>query len=58
MKILKTFKHKRLDFIETKYKKKYPTLLLKQTELFNSIQQCAFVPVHIGYTYNQTKGET
>lgn len=58
MKILKTYRHTRLDFIETYYKKRYPTLLLKQVELFNSIQQCAFVPVHIGYTYNQTTGET
>ena len=58
MKLLKTFKHYQLNYIETKYKKGYPTLLLKQSEFFNSINRCAFVPVHIGYTYNQTTGGT
>ena len=56
--ILKTFRHEKLDYIETKYKKGYPTLLLKQSEFFNSINRCAFVPVHKGYTYTQSKGET
>ena len=58
MQLLKTFRHERLNYIETKYKKRYPTLLLKQSEFFNSINRCAFVPVHIGYTYNQTTGGT
>ena len=58
MKILKTFRHTHMDFIEIEYKKRYPTLLLKQSEFFNSINRCAFVPVHIGYTYKQTTGET
>lgn len=57
MKILKTYRHARLDYIETKYKKSYPTLLLKQAEFFNSITNGAFVPVHIGYVYHQTTGE-
>ena len=54
MKILKTFRHTHMDFIEVEYKKKYSTLLLKQSKFFNSINRYAFVPVHIGYTYNQT----
>ena len=59
MKILKTFRHKRFDYIETKYRKRYLTLLLKQSEFFNSINNmCAFVPVHIGYTYTRTKEKT
>ena len=58
MQLLKTFRHERLKYIETKYKKRYPTLLLKQSEFFNSINRCAFVPVHIGYTYSQTTGGT
>ena len=58
MKLLKTFKHKRLDYIETKYKKRYPTLLLKQSEFFNSINKCATEPVPIGYTYTRTNEET
>ena len=58
MQLLKTFRHAHLGFIETKYKKRYPTLILKQSEFFNSINRCAFVPVHIGYAYNQTTGET
>ena len=58
MKILKTFRHTHMDFIEIEYKKRYPTLLLKQSEFFNSINRCAFVPVPIGYTYNRTNGET
>ena len=58
MKLLKTFKHYQLNYIETKYKKRYPTLLLKQSEFFNYINMCAFTPVHIGYTHNRTNGET
>ena len=58
MKILKTYRHKKLAYIETKYRNGYPTLFLKRPEFFNSINMCAFVPVHIGYTYNQPIGET
>ena len=58
MKILKTFHHERLGYIETKYKKRYPTLLLKQQEFFNSINKCASVSVPVGYTYTRTNGET
>ena len=58
MQLLKTFRHIHMAFIEIEYKKRYPTLLLKQSEFFNSINRCAFVPVHIGYTYSQTNGET
>ena len=58
MQLLKTFRHAHMDFIETKYKKRYPTLLLKQPEFFNSINKCASVSVPIGYTYNRTNGET
>lgn len=50
MKILKTYRHKRLDYIETKYKKGYPTLLLDRSNFFNSINRCAFTPVHNGET--------
>ena len=58
MKLLKTFKHYQLNYIETKYKKRYPTLLLKQSEFFNSINKWATEPVPIGYTYTRTKEET
>ena len=58
MKILKTFGHERLNYIETKYKNGYPTLLLKQSEFFNSINRCVFTPVPIGYTYTRTKRKT
>ena len=58
MKLLKTFKHYRLNYIETNYKKGYPTLLLHESEFFNSINKCASEPVPIGYTYNRTNGET
>ena len=58
MNLLKTFRHPRLDYIETKYRKRYPTLLLKQSEFFNSINKCASEPVPIGYTYTRTNGET
>ena len=58
MKLLKTFRHKQLYYIETEYKKRYPTLLLKQSKFFNSINKCAFEPVPIGYTYTRTNGET
>ena len=54
MQLLKTFRPTHMAFIEIEYKKRYPTLLLKQSEFFNSINRCAFVPLHIGYAYNQT----
>ena len=58
MKLLKTFKHYQLNYIETNYKKRYPTLLLKQPEFFNSINKCATEPVPIGYTYTRISKET
>ena len=58
MKILKTYQHEKFNYIETTYKGGYPTLLLKQSEFFNSINRCVFTPVPIGYTYTRTNGKT
>ena len=58
MKILKTLSNTQFGFIETKYRKEYPTLLLKPSAFFNSSYTTAYVPVHIGYTFTQTNGKT
>ena len=58
MKILNTFSNAQFGFVETKYRKKYPTLIVKHSEFFNSSYTAAYVPVPIGYTYTRTNGET
>ena len=50
MKILKTFHHERLEYIEIKYRNKYPTFLLAGSEVFCSC--------YMQHTSKQTRRKT